>query len=621
MVKRLVPTDTVLRTKVLEKPRNYRVHRSHFAASDLETRNGKLTIRQDALPQHISLACPRVTSQSPLTSASPQPDAAPGSTTGTVLSRPQSRVGCPQSAAAAPATATGRRPLGDITNFQATTSPTNASPPVKLRKTLGLQLRRPMSLAAATPGSRRGTLRSPSPLRPRASNTTTAPASARESSSSPAVRGHQSSSENDDPAEVHLFLQQRIEDLEQQLQTAQQLKNNYSINLDIAKQRIVQLQTELTAAQGAEGRFRQHVSEVDARNQELLDLVESYTDKLSWKSITTPGSAWYQCVPEITGLPNVDSLEAMYEWLNWNGQAESLVYWNGRQTVNAMLKRRAGTGKKMAGRPSRRSFKSRDAFLLALAKLRTGLPDKILGAWSGIHRACVGRIFTTWVSFMDAFFNAEFPVPTTDQIKHRISSEWKHVYGTNLVRFVLDACELRIQQPASRKAARTCYSDYKSGHTAKILGAICPLGSYVGCSEAFPGRISDLEIFIASQFSRIIRLGDCIPTDKGFDQIQPSVAARGGRIVAPHRRGNGVKTYTSNEREENEGISNLRIHVERHFARVMNWGIFTRKKHKLVTVDILDKMFNVVSFMCNFQRPLYKETLDPEDSDDEGVQV
>eukprot|EP00951_Prasinocladus_malaysianus_P044807 scaffold584960_cov47-Prasinocladus_malaysianus.AAC.1 len=343
--------------------------------------------------------------------------------------------------------------------------------------------------------------------------------------------------------------------------------------------------------------------------------MENAVEKLNWQSITSTGSDWNNCLTQLVGLPDVQSLEAFYDWLDWNGQADRLVYWNGRKTVVMMQKQQAGGTRKTKGRATRRSFKSKDAFILSLVKLRTGLSDRVLATWTGIHRGCVSRIVTTWSAFMDAFFNSEFPIPTSADLKDRISSEWKHVYGTNMVRYVPDATEFRMQQPASRKAARTCFSDYKNCHTAKLLAAICPLGAYVGCSEAYPGRISDHELFLASKLCEVIQPGDCIPADKGFDQIQPSVAARGGRIVAPHRRAKGVKTYTSTERDENEGIANLRIHIERHFCRVANWGIFTQKKQKIVSIDMIDKIFNVVSHMCNFQCPLYKETFNASDSD------
>eukprot|EP00951_Prasinocladus_malaysianus_P043355 scaffold540089_cov15-Prasinocladus_malaysianus.AAC.1 len=69
---------------------------------------------------------------------------------------------------------------------------------------------------------------------------------------------------------------------------------------------------------------------------------------------------------------------------------------------------------------------------------------------------------------MDDFFTEMFPIPTVAELRGRVSSEWFQTYGSALVRFILDATELRMQQPCSRKAARTCCScdQPESGTTA-----------------------------------------------------------------------------------------------------------------------------------------------------------
>ena len=677
VLKKLIPTDTNYRERVLQNPENYRVHRSHFAESDRVVRRGKSTVREDALPQHISLACPVGTTSNRASSLSsgdkvnhnpPQarndllqaPCAQPAfsarrpQVTGAVVQGVQNTcaatsLSCstqpgrrPTMGLAPPSSGTHRRVLGDVTNvgsaagsptvrIAATASPalpsrrrtlgdaaytensTMASPviqPGKKRKTLGLHVRRSVVLRSPPRSQRQVNSYTPATGNQPPPQTATAHAERR---SRPAQTP-------DSTVEVHL--RQLVHDLERQVNTLRMMKHNLEVDKEQAAERIQQLENDLSAARGAQEVCERQYRDVQRRNEELERRFCNVVERLNWKSLTTPDSQWNSSLPQLVGLPNAECLEAMFEWLNWNGQADSLVYWDGLKTVGQMLKRREqeGPGRKTRGRPSRRSFTSKDALVLTLAKLRTGLSDSILATWTGIHKGCVSKIVTTWVAFMDAFYTAEFPVPTTAEIKGRISSEWKHVYGTDLVRYILDCTEYRIECPASRKAARTCYSEYKNCHTAKILGAICPLGAYVGCGEAYPGRISDLEMFVVSQFCRLIQHGDCIPSDKGFDQIQPSVAARGGRIVAPHRRGHGVQTYTHNERQDNEGIANLRIHVERHFSRVMNWGYFARKKIRLTQVDMVDKVFNVVSFICNFQKPLYKESLDADDdvSDGEG---
>ena len=349
----------------------------------------------------------------------------------------------------------------------------------------------------------------------------------------------------------------------------------------------------------------------------MADLARQSVDKLTWDNINDEGSIWNRCIVQLTGVPDAATLQSLFDWLNWNGIADRMRYWNGQASINRMVAEATGTTQRnSAGKPAKRSFTSQNAFLATLVKLRTGLGTKVISAWMGIPSSNLSRIFTTWISHMNDWFTAACPIPTTKDLKGRVSSEWEQVYGSALVRFVLDCTEYRVQQPTSRKAARTLWSDYKNCHTIKFLAAICPAGAYVGTSMAYPGRISDTEIFLESEFYKALQRGDCVPGDKGFDQLAPYFHAKGARIVAPTRRAHGRKTYSADERHGNEGQSNLRIHVERHFSRVQNWGVFSQKKISLYSLDMIGKTFNVVSHLCNLQKSLCKN--DSNINDEEG---
>lgn len=334
------------------------------------------------------------------------------------------------------------------------------------------------------------------------------------------------------------------------------------------------------------------------------------------------GSAWNACINHIVGFPTAQSLQKFFEWVNCEGVADRLRYWNGKQSMQRMEAEANGTAQRESvGKPEQRTFTTQNALLVTLVKLRTGLGTRVISAWSGIKVSCLTRIFPTWISYLDQFFKAEFPVPSTADMLDRVHPEWREAYGA-LVRFVLDCTELRLQQPCSRKAARTCYSDYKTAHTAKLLAAVLPVGAYCGTSQAYPGRISDTDILRVSHWLQILQRGDCIPADKGFDQCEALVVARGARIVAPARRWQGQRHYTADERQGNGEKSNLRIHVERHFSRVHNWRAFSGKKLSLYSVDMIEKAFNVVGHLCNLQRPLCSSTsTDAVDAEQEAAEA
>ena len=192
-------------------------------------------------------------------------------------------------------------------------------------------------------------------------------------------------------------------------------------------------------------------------------------------------------------------------------------------------------------------------------------------------------------------------------MQNKSSDAWEAVYGSQLVRMVLDCTEYGMQSPSGRKAARTLWSDYKQAHTAKILAAISPTGAYVWSSDAFPWRIPDIEICSHSGFYQLVNPGDCYPADKGFDTLADDLQKLEARVVAPPRKFRNTAQFTSDEREEGALQSNLGIHVERHFSRVQSWEFFNKKKISLHMSDLVGNAFCVVSHLCNFARPLHRD--------------
>jgi hypothetical protein len=93
------------------------------------------------------------------------------------------------------------------------------------------------------------------------------------------------------------------------------------------------------------------------------------------------------------------------------------------------------------------------------------------------------------------------------------------------------------------------WSDYKQGHTAKILSTIAPFGAFVWSSDAFPCRISDIEICECFGFMGLVVEGDCYPTDKGFDALAASLTEELARVVAHSQKLRGGAEFTSDERE------------------------------------------------------------------------
>lgn len=593
VVKQLVNGDTVLERLILTNPSAYRVHTCHFSEKDKQKKFGKLCVAPGAQPlprsklinlDHQQTANATTATTTTHVADTPQPSRP-------MLQRSPSPIGG------------ARVPLADMTScFLSFSSPPPRAPVHAKRRRIGM-----------TNGLSNDSLHaSPSPavtplIRPRPSPPCKP---AQNDASSEAVVARHLRAENN-------MLKQQLEACKQQLSNA---KVDASTAYDKNRQQLLQhaKEKQILEEQYSESlrNLRTSQEQLDAVRMQLaakgtaLDKILSISVvKLSWESITGAGSPWSDCVSHLTGISSVKALVALFNLLNFNGVADRLRYWNGKATIKRMERLAEGTTQRSSrGHQWARSFTSGDAFVVTLVKLRTGLGTKVISSWSGIPVGNLSRIFTTWIAYMDNFFKSECPVPTTGQMANKYPEDWKEAYGTSLIRFVLDCTEFRIQQPCSRKAARTCWSDYKHAHTAKLLAAILPTGAYCGTSAAYPGRISDTDILAVSHWLKILQRGDCIPADKGFDQVAHLLHAVGAHLVAPCRRAKGVKSYTADERDGNEQKSNLRIHVERHFSRVQNWQAFSAKKIPLYSVDMIEKAFNVVSHLCNLSAPLIAST-------------
>ena len=199
----------------------------------------------------------------------------------------------------------------------------------------------------------------------------------------------------------------------------------------------------------------------------------------------------------------------------------------------------------------------------------------------------------TWVSFMHEFLKVEFPLPTVEEMEGNTSSGWVSAYGSDRVRLIIDCSGFKTQALACLEAMRALWSDYKQAHTAKILAGITPTGAFAWSSEAFPGRITDPEICLASGFFDIVLDRDVVGADRGFDGIAREMLMRGADVRAPDRRWRNVNTLTVDERTHTEQQSNMRIHVERHFGRVATWGFFGNRKIQINQADLIGPFHSV----------------------------
>ena len=384
-------------------------------------------------------------------------------------------------------------------------------------------------------------------------------------------------------------LKKHEQDLKDMRKELEDVKAKHDEDMDKARKELEKAQRDILNIQ----------NEHAATQAELDDLKKAASgSSLSWGSLHDGSLPFKAAVKDLTGIDSVEILDALYDLFNHDNAAETLLLYRGSES-NKERKIAA------AARPNRKGrLDPRDGMLATLVKLRTGLSLAVIAVFMGLRVEQVERNFVTWISFMHEFFKVEFPVPTVEEMMGNTAAGWISAYGSDRVRMIIDCSEFKTQAPACLEGLRTLWSDYKQAHTAKILAGITPTGAFAWSSEAFPGRITDPEICLASGFFDVILDKDVVGADRGFDNIARELHALGASVKAPDRRWRNVSTLTSDERAHTEQQSNMRIHVERHFGRVATWGFFSHRKIYLHQADLIGKCFFIVSHLCNLAVPL-----------------
>ena len=152
-----------------------------------------------------------------------------------------------------------------------------------------------------------------------------------------------------------------------------------------------------------------------------------------------------------------------------------------------------------------------------------------------------------------------------------------------------------------------------------MLGAISPAGAMVYCSSAYPGRITDQKLTEVSGVMDVLEPGDAMAADKGFN-IDALMLSIGCKVIHPPKRRRGKKPHTPEAAMDTAEQANLRIHVERAFARVKTYGIL-KNQQRIVTCDLLGSVFYVVAMLTNFSLPLVSKDWRSVTAERAGVQV
>jgi hypothetical protein len=196
----------------------------------------------------------------------------------------------------------------------------------------------------------------------------------------------------------------------------------------------------------------------------------------------------------------------------------------------------------------------------------------------------------------------------------RCPPHWEKVLQTRGVRFVVDATEIQCQGTSGLAKSRMLFSSYKNNYTYKFLVAVTSSGAICFVSFAYPGKISDFKITEVCGILDLLRSGDLVLADRGFN-IQSLLAKHYAGVLVghTHRRGEKAKTGGQYNREQlmtSRRFSNLRIHVESAMRSIKRMAFLCKKidhRHR----HLIHMIMSISAMMANYGKPL----LNKEDRD------
>ncbi len=244
-----------------------------------------------------------------------------------------------------------------------------------------------------------------------------------------------------------------------------------------------------------------------------------------------------------TGFSDYSTLKIFYDYLG--PSVNKLTYWGSKSSE------KFGCGRTRLLQPF-------EEFFLVLVRLRLGLFEKDLAYRFGISTPTVSRICITWLNFL-YYKLKDLPMwPRRESVLSCMPMSFKQLYPST--RVIIDATEIKVETPSLPQLQQMTYSSYKN-HNTYILIGISPGGAITFVSKLFPGSISDKELTRKSELIDLLKPGDSVMADRGFD-IQDELTPLGVRVnIPPFLR--GKTQLDENEMIQTRRIASLRIHVER----------------------------------------------------------
>lgn len=235
-------------------------------------------------------------------------------------------------------------------------------------------------------------------------------------------------------------------------------------------------------------------------------------------------------------------------------------------------------------------------FYLTLIKLRRNMCNKELAIHFGISKSSVSKYFITWINYLYCKLkDLNVWVP-----KEIISPNVMYQKRSDTCTVIIDCTEIKIEKPKNPVSQQATYSNYKSANTLKVLIGISSSGCVTFVSDAYGGSISDREIFEKCGIMSLLKKGDIILCDRGF-QIQDLVSHMDVTVNMPQYLKKGSNQFDAHQLRISKKISSERINVERIIGLGKTFNILSNKL-PFSLVGLGGRIIFVCFMLTNFRK-------------------
>lgn len=248
----------------------------------------------------------------------------------------------------------------------------------------------------------------------------------------------------------------------------------------------------------------------------------------------------------------------------------------------------------------------KEHILLCLKKIRLNTPFSELGDGFGMSLSYASKIFMTSIPLIASVLHPLIIKSNKRAVKRNLPIAFRHKYHS--IYCIIDCLEIEIQKPSKSVEQALTWSDYKKANTAKYLISSTPDGIINYISDAYSGRVTDVELVKDCNFLDCLEPGVSILADRGFKHIEEHLLQKGIYLIRPPSVSSNSK-LSKQDVIKTKQIASLRIHIERVIRRLREFSML--KPHSVVNKNLLKHLDDCVFIACaliNLQGGIIKNT-------------